>query len=227
MSKNNLSLRQTMIFLALILLAIVSFTFAYLIFVSQKQGLTQQAEDYLLTYVAEAEWAISYPIEKSQAQIMSIARSPYIISPYDENEVSAEERDDLRQYLIDQLTSRGLFLELFIIDLDGKVLVSTKIEEENTDKSNRAYYQKAQGEVYIQSVYHNLAWQRPVLTIALPLKGKSGDLLGVLAGYFDVNEWDAFLRDASWQAESGVTYLVSMITTILSLHQGDNPDTPS
>jgi PAS domain S-box-containing protein len=202
------SIRLALIAYGLAGLTALLLVFGYLMFTSEKRGLTQQAEEYLMGYAAEVQWSIVLSVERSQAQIEAIARSPYLLAPF-ENGINPSEIEGVRQYLDDHITTKGLFLEFLVIAPDGKVLISTQASQENTDKSNRTYYQEAQSGVYIQPIYHHLGWQKPVMTIALPLMNEEGETLGILSGHINAEQWDVYLSQAEGLGQSGVVYLVN------------------
>jgi len=182
--------------------------FAVLVLTSQKRGLLQQAQDYLSNYGEVAQWEITSTVETGRNQILSLAASPYISEGLHSrltNEIRAAER----QYLLDNLSINNNFVELFIIDPEGIVQVSTDPSQEQTNNTNRTYFSQGQDSLYIQTVYHHLSLQHPVMTIAAPIHAADGRLLGVLAGHLDVNRWDDYLSPSQGLGKTGEVYLIN------------------
>jgi len=118
-------------------------------------------------------------------------------------------REDIRRSLKENLEEEPDFIELFVLDLDGKVHASTDETQEGKFKSNEPYFVEGKKGTVVQSFYYDLALQQPAMTISTPVKDENGNLIGVLAGRVNLNEISGLMAERSGLGETGETYLVN------------------
>ncbi|MFC1655823.1 ATP-binding protein [Patescibacteria group bacterium] len=122
--------------------------------------------------------------------------------------------ENLSESLESILEKEEDFFELFIMDLEGRVIVSTdKIQEEKL-KFNEEYFIEGQKGVYIQSFYYDVALQQPASTIVVPIQTKTD--IYILAGRIDMNEISEIMTERSGLGETGETYLVNKFNFMIT-----------
>ncbi|HEC92273.1 MAG TPA: hybrid sensor histidine kinase/response regulator [Candidatus Atribacteria bacterium] len=127
------------------------------------------------------------------------------------SELLAEEKYEhtvVREKLKERLNENSFFFEFFIIDLDGRISVSTDEKQEGKLKSNERYFIDGKNNITVQSFYYDLSLQQPAITVASPIKENNEITIGVLAGRVDLTEVSFILTERSGLGETGETYLV-------------------
>ncbi len=75
------------------------------------------------------------------------------------------------------------FEALITVDNNGKVVYTTNQNSKVTDFSFRPWFiQAIKGEVYYSKIYLSALTGNPIVTIAIPIKNKTGQVVGVLCG---------------------------------------------
>lgn len=202
------NIRSAIIFYGLISLFLLSALYSHLITVSEKEGLLDQAEYYISEYAEITRYQIIDSLDESIVHLQSMSESPYIDDIIDQSR-TPETIENLKSFLDTRLSLNSDFLEFFIIDIDGIVLISTNECQVETNKANRIYFQEGMNGLFIEPVYHNLTLQKPVLTIALPIEDSSGNTTAVLGGHINVERWDMSMLPSQGLGDSGTTYLVN------------------
>lgn len=115
-------------------------------------------------------------------------------------------------------------IEIFIVDLNGRVISSSNKKLLDSDVSACDYFQAGKKDVYISQVYNvpdirigdrqsaelTLSTNRDFIAVSAPLKEKSTlELIGVLVNKVDKYALDKILNKRSGLGETGETYLVN------------------
>ena len=104
----------------------------------------------------------------------------------------------------------GLFFELFIIRLDdGLIMISTDYVQEEKYVPDMLYFVNGKEGTYIQSAYYSMALQKPAITVATPIKDRSGRTIAVLGGRFDLGYLSAIMKKQGEFSNSIDTYIVN------------------
>src|SRR3954469_10906851 len=100
--------------------------------------------------------------------------------------------------------------EIFILDLDGKVRLSTLAEHEGMSQSDQAYFTNGSSHTTVQNVYTSALTQRPTITVGTPLfdQNGGGQRVAVLAADLSLQRLDRIILERTGLGESGRTYLV-------------------
>lgn len=114
----------------------------------------------------------------------------------------------LSQYLEFVVTSTSDSQELFILDLDGRIILSTDKSHEGQSQANTLYFQRGRSATYVQKVYPSPLTAKPTITIATPLFDQDKRRVGVLAGHLNLSRIDQIILERTGLGESGETYLV-------------------
>lgn len=143
-----------------------------------------------------------------------VGRSPSVISMFQDrldtepNDIDlTEQRDTLRNNLSYYLAYNSIE-EIFIMDLAGKIVVSTRPGEEDKIKSNRPYFQHGKSGLFVQKIYFSMTLNQSALTISLPLK-TSKKTIGVLAARISLNTLSSIISKYAGLGTTGDSYIVN------------------
>ena len=124
-------------------------------------------------------------------------------------------REKIRELLGGRPAEEG-FLEFFVLDLAGKVCVSTDPAQEGKIKTERDYFIFGREGSFVQNFYYDLILGMPATTIAVPIKSEEGKTIGVLAGKLDLRKMFKIMQENAGLGETGETYLVNKFNYIVT-----------
>ncbi len=103
----------------------------------------------------------------------------------------------------------GLY-EIFILNPDGKIIVSTDQSRIGSDKSTDAYFLAAKNKTYIKDAYYSQTTKRNSICISTPVRADlSGKLLGVLVARYNLQSLHEITTERTGLGETGEIYLVN------------------
>jgi len=117
----------------------------------------------------------------------------------------------IRKTLNDYLLHNNDFFEFFILDEEGKVLVSTEPNNEGKIKTSETYFLEGKEHEFLQPFYYDTVTSKPALTMAEPIKkDETIDIVwGVLVGRINTSKISEIMAETSGLDSSGETYLVN------------------
>jgi putative methionine-R-sulfoxide reductase with GAF domain len=179
------------------------------------QGLTNAAYDQLESVATLKEnqirtWldTLQKNLELAFADQQSIQRASTVINQEEGNEAFLETsklRFDLERY--NGLS--GYFTEIFIMDTDGTVVLSTIQEQEGKIFRNQVFFTEGVKGSYINPPIFEPAFSNYSIIISQPLVGQNGKMLGVLAGRVNLSTLNDIMNERAGLGETGETYLVN------------------
>jgi signal transduction histidine kinase/ActR/RegA family two-component response regulator len=99
--------------------------------------------------------------------------------------------------------------ELLVLDLDGRVVVSTVRAHEGRSQRREPYFAKGSSGTYVQPVGDSSLTKSPTITIATPLFGRDGQRIGVVAANLNLERLDRIVLPATGLGATGQSYLVA------------------
>lgn len=108
------------------------------------------------------------------------------------------------------------FEELFLINLQGEVILSTEAAQEGKDYSRQAFFQEGLKKDYIQPPFYSPSLDRTSLVIVHPLADEQGRTWGVLAGRASMAKLSEIMQERTGLGETGETYLVGANNALLT-----------
>jgi GAF domain-containing protein/HAMP domain-containing protein len=114
------------------------------------------------------------------------------------------------------LNNSSLFEEFFLMDADGKVLVTTDLSQQGLNKSSRQYFQKGSSSFYINPPYNDPTLNKLSMVAALPVMGQDGKPLGVLGGRINMSRLSDVMLAREGLGQTGQTYLVQQSHALLT-----------
>jgi len=103
----------------------------------------------------------------------------------------------------------GRFDELFLMDLEGKVVLSTDAAQEGT-KIHKIldYFREGLKGPYVQPPFYSPTLERTSIVVSQPVVDAQGQVIGVLAGHANLAILDEIMGERTGLGTTGETYLV-------------------
>ena len=208
----------TSILLVLIPALITTVTSTYI----SSRGLTTDSFDQLESVATLKEnqvrtWlnTLQTSLELVFADQASVQRVANVINAEEDNDVFIEKaklRFDLGRY--NGLS--GYFTEIFIMDTNGVVALSTIKDQEGKIFSNQVFFTEGIKGPYINPPIFEPSFSNYSIIISQPLVGQNGKALGVLAGRVNLSTLNDIMSERAGLGETGETYLVNANFAVLT-----------
>jgi HAMP domain-containing protein len=101
------------------------------------------------------------------------------------------------------------FGEVFLLDADGQVIISTATVHEGELENLKIYFVQGREESYYGPPAFSEEWNTLRLTFAEPLRYITGETIGLMVGFVTPDPLTELIRVAPGPEESGETYLVN------------------
>jgi HAMP domain-containing protein len=211
--RGTIRIRLLVAFVSLVLLPVTAIVVAIIIIgrVSLQESVTDQLEAVAESKEAEIEaWLQTLQIEL--ATVLNAEGTRVHAPSLLQEEDAAPTRYATYQTLQDQFQSWVLqnqyFEELFIIDQQGRVVLSTDATHERQIHSNQTYFWEGLKGSYVMLLYYSRLLGRSTVVTVQPIVSQQGETLGVLAGYADTAWLNEIMFTQAWLGETGEAYLV-------------------
>jgi signal transduction histidine kinase len=119
-----------------------------------------------------------------------------------------ELRQSLQQGLRSVVEKEAWTEELFLIDLEGQVILSTNPAHEGQNHFAASYFQEALTGFYLQPPVYSLPASQASMIAARPVLGSRGNPVGVLAGRVNPSVLNEMLGPRTWFGNTGEIYLL-------------------
>jgi signal transduction histidine kinase len=188
----------------------------FLALMQAREALTQSVFDRLAAVATLKESSLSRWVDEQRRVIVFIAWLPEVRSQA--SAMFEHAPDDpafqaaftaLSEYLDYVVTSTSDSQELFILDLNGTVLLSTIERNIGHLHSSDPYFIQGKSNTYVQNVYTSPLTGKPTITIATPLFDSNKRRVGVLASHLNLARIDRIILERNGLGLTGETYLVS------------------
>lgn len=130
----------------------------------------------------------------------------------------------LTRYLSYVVSSVSDAEELFILDMDGRIILSTYEAHEGLSRQELPYFQTGRFNTTVQPFYTDSDTGRTMITVATPIFDASKRRVGVLAGHLNLERVNRIVLERSGLGESGETYLVNPNNIFVSAPLFLSPD---
>jgi signal transduction histidine kinase/ActR/RegA family two-component response regulator len=98
--------------------------------------------------------------------------------------------------------------EFLVLDLDGRVVVSTVRDHEGRDQAAEEYFQRGSSATYVHPVSRASLSGKPTITVATPLFDRDGQRIAVVAANLNLERLDRIVLPATGLGPTGESYLV-------------------
>jgi len=122
----------------------------------------------------------------------------------------------MRNHLQQVVSQNERFEELFLIDPQGRAILSSDPTQERMNHSGQTYFQEGLKRFYIQPPAYSSLLGRPSVIAALPVLDADGQALGVLAGRVDADTLSEIMGERAWLGDTGEIYLADRDYNLLS-----------
>jgi signal transduction histidine kinase len=201
---------------------------SYAAFRSAKEGIREELLRHLLGAVSLKRDSIDQWYEERRLQASAIPRIPGLeqqalaladvsFETRAADPAHASLRDHLRLYTEDQ----GFYDEVFLMDLHGRIILSTDPKQEGKFKDNRPYFQEGRKGFYIQNTYHSVTLGRTTSTIALPVL-RDGRAVAVMAFRLRINRLYEIIHAYAGMGRQSDMYLVNNYNYFVTNPAGKN-----
>jgi methyl-accepting chemotaxis protein len=117
-----------------------------------------------------------------------------------------------------------LFEEIFVLDPQGLVVLSTDGAQEGKIYSSEDFFRRGIEEEYTHPPIYSPALGRMSVVAAQPITDEEGQVLGVLAGRASMDELNEIMRERAGLGDTGETYLVGAnYAALTTLRSGQDP----
>jgi signal transduction histidine kinase/ActR/RegA family two-component response regulator len=98
--------------------------------------------------------------------------------------------------------------ELLVLDLNGRVVVSTVQANQGRSQAKEAYFVRGNSATYVQPVSQAPGASKPTITVATPLFDRDGQRIGVVAANLNLERIDRIVLPSTGLGDKGAAYLV-------------------
>jgi signal transduction histidine kinase len=228
----SLTARLTGTFFVLSLLAVI--LAGGLAYMQARKTLTESVYERLQAVATLKEDGLNRWVDKQRLSIVFITSIPEVrrqsgalINTAPASPEWGEAYSILQVYLTSVISELAELDELLILNLDGKVLLSTLPDHEGQFQNYTIYFQKGRSNTYIQPVYKTEGTGKPTLTVATPLYDENQQRVGVLAGHLNLARIDRIILERTGLGTSGETYLINPSFEFVSAARFNDPDRPA
>jgi len=128
-----------------------------------------------------------------------------------------ETRAFLQTHLQQVNERTGRFDELFLMNLDGEVVLSSDPTKEHVGShSILEYFRQGLQGPYVTPPFYSLTLGRTAITVSRPVLDDRGQVLGVIAGHANLAVLDRIMGERAGLGFTGETYLVSNLKLSLT-----------
>lgn len=133
-----------------------------------------------------------------------------------------------RRHLGKYIDQAEQLLELFLVDGEGRVVLSTKVEHEGLDYNNQPFFLEGLNGPTIQPPFFSSSLKGESeelmnsLITAIPIYGEDGEVLGVMASRSRIDRIGEVLSENTGLGLTGRSYLVNLDFDLLTASQFDS-----
>jgi PAS domain S-box-containing protein len=118
--------------------------------------------------------------------------------------------------LMDDLLKIPGLLDLYILNNNGVVVLSSDRKNEGKIKSGELYFLKAKEKTVIQSFRHDISHKQIITVMATPIKDNNSVGLGILVIEINAIDINNLMTDRSGLGETGETFLVNSFNFVVT-----------
>jgi len=122
----------------------------------------------------------------------------------------------LRKELSSFNDKTGYFTEIFVLDRDGKVVLSTDGTQEGKIQKNQGFFQNGLTGTFISPPIYEISLNNYSITLSEPILARNGAVIGVLAARINIFKLSEIMEQETGLGEFGETYLVSANSAVLT-----------
>ncbi|MEI8232829.1 MAG: ATP-binding protein [bacterium] len=208
--------------LLLVEMMVVGFTIVggvitYFVF---QRSITDKLFAHLESVSALKEQSISNFIEEATTEVVYLERgsrtNSKMVEYLQSKEKSKELKASIAEDLLDISKEKNILSNIFILDAEGVVEISTSLEDEGKIRADNSYYQKAKDKTVVETFTYDMATKLPTLIIATPIKDENDQFLGMLVGHISIEAISNLMTERSGLGVTGETFIVNSANVVVT-----------
>jgi len=183
----------------------------------------QQALDRLESVAALQDLEISTWIQGMQSELAVASNEEYglervqvVLDLARDNKYLSSYNKVTRNWLSRLVDHTQHYDELFLLDLEGRVVLSTDPGHEGRSHRQEAYFAGGLEGPTVEARFCTEDTSRPSAIVAVPIRYRDGELLGVLAGRASLDPLTQILRGRTGLGTTGKAYLAGSTGILLT-----------
>jgi len=204
---------KNFILLSFILIVIVSvFSQGYFFYSISEQKITQEVQDHLTTAAQSRAAHLRTFLNDQKTAIASNATGVVFkdLLPLNKTDAAYAERFlKAKTRLTDTMKVSPYYYELFAIDSNGVVVVSSITDNEGLVLADRDYFLNGKKGLSFKDVFFSEVTGQYGVVISAPIKDSKGNLIGVYAARISLTELNKIVSQRSGLGESGEIFLLN------------------
>ena len=178
-------------------------------------AVSSQKENEIKTLLKVLQTNLTLVSEDSETQKTILT----LLQGLSEGEV---DKEPARRDLISFIEKTGYFTEVFILNDEGMIVLSTNETQEEKLQGNQEYFIRGFDASYVTPPTYEVALANYSIVISQPIKNQFGRTVGVLAGRVNLSTLNEIMQQRSGLGETAELYLVSSNFAVLTkLNHGD------
>ncbi|MBN1659875.1 MAG: GAF domain-containing protein, partial [Anaerolineae bacterium] len=125
-------------------------------------------------------------------------------------------KDGVRTYLSQVVGQTRRFQELFLLNREGRVVVSTDQRQEGNARGSQLYFRQGLEGEALQPPRYSPTTMSASVFVARPVLNDQGDVQGVLVGRASLERLNEIMLERAGLGQTGQTYLVGATHTLLT-----------
>lgn len=219
-SFQSLSLRNRLLIAFIMLAALPVLITGVIASVISAQGLRNAALDQLSSVAELKKVEIASWVSTLQINLNLISQEENSLENISAALSGSAEADasniTLRNRLNKINETTGYFEELFILDKNGTVILSTSTDQEGKIFSTQSIFQEGLKNTYVSPPVYDVSLSKYSILFSQPIKNKNGGVIGVLAGRANLAVLEKIMAERAGLGTTGETYLVGSNYVLLS-----------
>lgn len=139
----------------------------------------------------------------------AVERATVVLSLANANKYSGIYQKAMRSRFQRFVEQSQLFTEIFLLDVAGRVIVSTDLTKEGSEYRDQPFFIRGQEMPYLQLPFTATNGRMDGVIMAVPVTNNQGTLLGVLVGRSTIGPLTTLLDERTGLGISGKAYLVN------------------
>lgn len=119
------------------------------------------------------------------------------------------DQNQLRGELDNFNEKTGYFVELFVMNKNGEIIISTDATQEGKIQVNQVFFQNGLNGNYISSPVYEVSLDNYSIVLSEPIKTTGGRVIGVLGARVNLNTLSEIMQKQTGIGEAAETYLIS------------------
>ncbi len=195
----------------------------YAVYVQATNDLQQSVIDRLAAVASLKEDALTRWVNDQSRNLVFVAWMPSIqaqagraLDASQTSRVRQASQEVLAGNLTSIVSSMSDAEELFVMDLEGRIVVSTDRSHEGFSQAKTPLYLQGRSNTYVQPFRPSPFSGKPMMAVATPLFNNSRRRIGVLAAYLSSERVERIIQERSGLGQTGESYLVDVAGTAVT-----------